>query len=147
MIFAQFVVINAYWIRLLMIYLAKKLSFRNLTVETNFIMLTVFYFSLLNYAGVYLLAPYDSFESPINIVNQMFGGMYTDLNAYWFNDVGVLIVSTMVFNSYYPALEFFMYWGIRYLYRAIDQRSFCANNPRKTHTKTLQAFEQIYSVV
>ena len=144
MAFSYLVVVNAMWIRYLMIYLAQKLSFRNLTVETNFIMLTVFYFYLLNYAAVYLMAPIDSMDTDSYFLRQFFGGMYTDLNAFWFNDIGVLIVSTMVFNSFYPAIEFFMYWGIRYLYRMIDQRSLIANDPKRTHAKTLQAFEQIY---
>ena len=59
LLFSQFVVINAVWIRMLVIFLAKKLRIRCLTTETKFILLTVFYFYMLNYAGVYLIAPLD----------------------------------------------------------------------------------------
>ena len=38
-----------------------------------------------------------------------------------------------------------MFWGIRLLYRMIDQRSLCPTDQRKTHCKTPQAFEEIYA--
>lgn len=110
-----------------------------------FVMLAIFYMNLLNYGLVYMLAPWDSRESKLPGVEKIFGGMYTDFNAYWFNDVGDLIVGTMVFNMYYPILEFVMYWAIRWLYRAIDQRSCCTNNEKRSRAKTMQGFEATYS--
>lgn len=100
--------------------------------------------SVFNYGFVYTMAPWDSRESDIPIVENFFGGIYTDLNAFWFNDVGVMVVSTMVSNAIYPLIEFVGYWALRYAYRAWDQRSFCANDPFHTNCKTIQAFEAIY---
>ena len=69
---------------------------------------------------VYIFAPWDSRETEIHFIEDFFGGIYTDINAFWFNDVGVMICSTMIFNMYYPVIEFFGYWALRWLYRAID---------------------------
>ena len=52
----------------------------------------------------------------------------------------------MISNMYYPALEFFGYWSIRYIYRLIDQKwNFFINTPYNTSCKTMQNFETIYS--
>jgi len=118
--FSYLVVINAYLLRLVLIFCARKLRFTNLTEETNWIMLAIFYMNVFNYGFVYLWAPWDSRNVNIPVVQSFFGGVYTDYNAFWFNDVGAMVCSTMLANMYYPALEFFGYWGLRWLYRAID---------------------------
>ena len=108
-------------------------------------MLSIFYINLFNYGFVYVLAPWDSRESKFSLIKIFFGGIYTDINAFWFNDVGILIAGTMVSNMLYPLIEFVLYWALRYAFRAWDQRSFVANDPFKTHSKTLQGFESIYA--
>lgn len=144
LIYSQLVVVNAYLIRLFLIWLAKNIRFKNLTKETNWIMLTIFYMNLFTYGLVYLLAPWDSSDSNIPIVRDFFGGLYKDINAFWFNDVGVLIMATMVFNAFYPAIEFFMYWGLRLLFRCMDQSTCCPRDRTKTKSKTMQGFVEIY---
>jgi hypothetical protein len=108
-------------------------------------MISIFYMSIFSYGFIYLSAPWDSRESKSSVVELFFGGIYTDLNAYWFNDVGVLIVATMISQMVYPLIEFLGYWALRYAMRAWDQRSFIATDPFKTHSKTLQGFESIYA--
>ena len=106
--------------RLVFACLAKSIRFGNLTRETNFIMLTIFYMNLVNYYFVYLFSAWDSSDTSITILRSLFGGLYQDYNAYWFNDVGPLIVSTMVFNMFYPAIEFGLYGSLRLLWRCCD---------------------------
>ena len=149
-IFPYMVTINAFIIRAVMIWVAKQLKFKNLTEETNWIMLSIFIMYIFNYGFVYVFAAWDSREANLDAVQGFFGGVYTDINAYWFNDVGLMIVSTMIFNMYYPLIEFIGYWALRWLWRAIDQRSFCVTYPfkseeNKTNSKTLQAFDGIYA--
>lgn len=67
-LFSYFVVINATWIRMLLIWVTSLLRFRNLTMETNFTMLTIFYMNLLNYGAVYVLAPWDSRETELPVI-------------------------------------------------------------------------------
>ena len=84
-----------------------------------------------------MLAPWDSRDSNIPMTQAFFGGIYTDINAYWFNDVGNLIVSTMLFNAYYPIIEFFGYFAMRFAFRCLDQRTFWPNKPTETQSKTI----------
>lgn len=93
--------------------------------------------NIFNYGAVYMLAPWDSRDSKIPMTQAFFGGIYTDINAYWFNDVGNLIVSTMLFNAYYPIIEFFGYFAMRFAFRCLDQRTFWPNKPTETQSKTI----------
>ena len=51
----------------------------------------------------------------------------------------------MLTNSVMPAVDFLIYYGLAWLMRAIDQRKCCPNRHERTHTKTIQAFEELYS--
>ena len=73
-----------------------------------------------NYSLTFGLASLDSRQSSIQFVKDFFGGLYPDYNAFWFNDVGVIIVETMMFNMLYPLIEFFIYWPLRFLVRVWD---------------------------
>ena len=88
MAWSQFAVLNAVLIRLIFACLARSIRFKNLTKQTNFIMITIFYMNLVNYFFVYLFAPMDSDDSRIDLFKTIFGGLYTDFNAYWFEDIG-----------------------------------------------------------
>ena len=87
-----------------------------------------------------MLAPWDSRNAKIGPTQSFFAGIYTDINAYWFNDVGSMIVSTMIFNAYYPVIEFFGYWALRMVFRCLDQMSLWPNKLTSTQSKTIQAF-------
>ena len=115
----------------------KKIRFKNLTEETKWIMLALFWLNLFVYGFVYIIAPWDSRDSSIRVIQSFFGGIYTDINAFWFDDIGKKIVSTMMFNAFYPPIEFFGFFGLRYLKRVIDQRKLIPNDPSRTHCKHL----------
>lgn len=106
---------------------------------------SVFWITFLNYGVIYLISSWDWRTVGNPILFRIFSGLYPDLNALWFNDIGVLIVGICIANMYWPQLEFFMFWGIRLLYRMWDQKSICPTNQKKTHCKTPQAFEEIYA--
>lgn len=118
--FNYMVVVVSYVIRFFFIWIAEKVRFFSKTKETVFIMVSVFWIYFLNYGFVYLFASWDSRHTPIPFWNRVFSGLYPDFNALWFNDVGVLIVAIMVSNMYWPPLEFFLYWGLRLVYRIWD---------------------------
>lgn len=138
------VVVNAYILRVILIMVAKTLRFKNLTEEIKWVTIAIFWMYMFNYGFVYIFGPWDSRESEIPIIQSFYGGIYTDQNAFWFNDIGVSIATTMISNMYYPALEFFGYWSLRYLFRCIDQRNPLISNPYSTNCKTIQQFESTY---
>ena len=61
--FSYVVVLESLIVRKVLIWLAMKIRFKNLTQETNWIMLTIFSLNIFNYGFVYLLAPWDSRDS------------------------------------------------------------------------------------
>lgn len=63
---------------------------------------------------------------------------YSDFSMDWFRATGNLIVSTMIFNLYYPPLEFFMYWAMRIFYRLLD--SSCSLKKYKTKSTSIQGY-------
>ena len=143
--FSYLIVGASFAIRYLIIFLSEKIRFFSFTEETQFALTSVFWITFLNYGIIYLVAAWDCRNSHIPFVTKLFDGLYPDFNALWFNDIGVLIVAIMLANLYWPQLEFFMYWGIRLLYRMWDQRTLFPTNERNTRCKTPQAFEEIYS--
>ena len=143
--FSYLIVIMSYVVRSFFIWIAEKIRFISLTEETRFVMLSVFFITFLNYGVIYLFASWDNRNAHFKFVDNLFEGLYPDFNALWFNDVGVLVVQIMIANMYWPPLEFIMFWGLRMLYRMIDQRSIWPNDENRTHCKTLQAFEDLYA--
>lgn len=121
--YSYIIVIAAFLIRELLIWLAKKIRFMNLTSETNFIMLSVFYMTLFNYAFVPLFSPWDAreFQNMRFLNNFLFrNGLYTDFNSGWFQEVGYLVCANMISNAYWPIIEFGYTWAMRLGYRMLD---------------------------
>ena len=84
-------------------------------------MIAVFLVSFFNYAAVYELGPWDSRKYQGPIVNLLFQGVYPfGKNAQWYNDIGSLVIGTLLFNLYWPIVEFLGFWSMRYLFRALD---------------------------
>jgi hypothetical protein len=66
----------------------------------------------------------------------MFHGAYSDFNSAWFMDIGSTLVGAMMFNVYYPVIEFFMWWGLRVLFRVLD-RGLCNCDTNVTKKTTI----------
>lgn len=50
----------------------------------------------------------------------------------WYTLVGNTLISSLIFNVYYPILEAFGYWALRILYRLIDRSFTCDTTKTKT---------------
>ena len=115
------VVLFATVVRLMLIMIAKTIRFRNRTSETIYILLCILWINVFTYGAVYLMAPWDARNTNLpTFLKDFYNGLHTDFNAYWFNEVGVIIVSTMMFNAIYPPIEFLGYWALRIFFRGID---------------------------
>eukprot|EP00352_Strombidinopsis_acuminata_P004913 CAMPEP_0176371566 /NCGR_PEP_ID=MMETSP0126-20121128/24786_1 /TAXON_ID=141414 ORGANISM="Strombidinopsis acuminatum, Strain SPMC142" /NCGR_SAMPLE_ID=MMETSP0126 /ASSEMBLY_ACC=CAM_ASM_000229 /LENGTH=175 /DNA_ID=CAMNT_0017731071 /DNA_START=2433 /DNA_END=2960 /DNA_ORIENTATION=- len=75
----------------------------------------------------------------------LLNGQYSEIDEYWISDIGAIIYGTMVTNIFWPVIEWFMYYGMRFAYRMWDQRKLWPNDPERTHTKTVNAFADLYS--
>ena len=54
------------------------------------------------------------------------------------------MVYAIMFNVFWPLIEFFMYWGMRLAFRSLD-RGVTSCNDLKTKKTTLQQYIEIYS--
>ena len=68
-----------------------------------------------------LLACANFTETNIPILNTVFDGLYTDLHADWFTDIGKTVVQTMLINAFMPPIEFAIGAGTKWIKKQIDQ--------------------------
>jgi hypothetical protein len=73
----------------------------------------------------------------------IFSRNLTDFNAVWFNDIGYTLVGAMMFNIYWPLIEFCSFFMMRTGYRLLDRNFGCNSN--KTKKTTVQQYVEIYS--
>jgi hypothetical protein len=67
-----------------------------------------------------------------------------DFNSQWFNDIGTTLVGAMMFNVYWPVVEFFVFFGMRSTFRLMD-RGFACRAADKTKKTTIQQYVELYS--
>jgi len=140
-----FIIMLNFIARLFFMCLAEYVGFRNDSEKASFITTTVFVSAFFQTGWLCLVAPWStSREFDEGGVNKLFTGIYTDFNPDWFADVGYTIQYNMIFNIFWPIMEFFMYYGLRHLTRMWDQRKWWPNAPEKTRSQTLSNFEKIY---
>ena len=97
-----------------------------------------FYVVFLNTAILLLLVNANMTAQPIS-----FGlaGAMSDFNSDWFRLTGNTIRSTMVFNCFYPIMEFGMFFTMRLAFRLMDS---CRLNKYETKTKSIQAYINVH---
>ena len=78
-------------------------------------MVSVFLMQFFNTGLLFVFAPWDS-RGAINVIpywNELFNGIYPDLNSNWFSDVGVTVCATLFSLMFWPLIEFFAYFAMR----------------------------------
>lgn len=108
-----------YVLRVIVIMLIQWIGFPTQTEELSWITTGVFYTQFFNTAFLLLMVNADLSEQPVT-----FGatsGNIADFNMTWFNTIGNSLISTILFIAYWPIIEFFMYWGLRVLFRCLDR--------------------------
>lgn len=58
-------------------------------------------------------------------LDSFFSGKYSDFNKEWYSEIGSVIISSLMFNSVYPAIELFIFGGLNKIYRIMDQGGNC----------------------
>lgn len=100
--------------------------------------MVTFYVLFLNTAFLLLLVNAYFIEQPLISFKEESDAAYSDFSMNWFRDTGNLIIATMIFNAYYPPLEFLMYWGMRIFYRMLD--SSCTFKKYKTKSTSIHGY-------
>jgi len=84
----------------------------------------------------------DLSEQPINF--GVTSGNIADFNMTWFRTTGDNLIDTILFIAYWPLIEFFMYWGLRILFRCMD-RGYTSCDKYKTKKVTLLQYTNLYA--
>jgi len=66
---------------------------------------------------MYLIAP---LKLEWGVLSLSMIGIYEDFNAFWFSDIGNMVVSGMVVNALILPLEAFMFWIWQAVRRSYD---------------------------
>ena len=67
----------------------------------------------------------------------------SDFSHLWFSDIGVTLTGAMLFNIYWPILEFLMWGAMRQTFRFIDQGFTC--DQKNTKKTTIQLYVELHS--
>lgn len=84
-----------------------------------------------------------NFTENFGPLGKIFSGALGDFNSWWFNDIGNTLVGAMMFNVYWPAMEFVGWWFYRTGFRLLDRSFGCNSN--KTKKITVQQYVEVYS--
>lgn len=129
------VVIN-YVLRLFIIKLIIYIGQATESAQTRLITNGVFIVQFFN-TGMLLLLVNANLEEQSSILGMIFGGGAADFDSAWFSQIGNTLISAMMFNIYWPLIEFFVFWGMRCGFRLLD-RGCTSCNDTKTKKNTIQ---------
>lgn len=126
-----------YFLREACIALINWIGYQTETERLEKTTMLTFYVLFLNTAILLLMVNANMEAQPITLG---LNGAMSDFSSNWFRLVGNIFRSTMVFNAYYPILEFVLYFAMRLVYRMMDS---CRLDKYETKTKTIKAYLDI----
>lgn len=128
-----------YVIRNMIISFIMWINFKTETIQLMYITKFTFWLQFFNTAFIFLLVNGNLSEQPISFGAK--DGPYADFNSDWFRTVGNVLIDTMLFNAWFPLLEFVAYWFLfRFIYRCFDRlgnKGMCDFSAYNTSTRTL----------
>ena len=104
--------------RLLFIYLAHKIRFSSVASRTQMIFLSVLVVYFSNYGVLYVFGPSTWYLRDFNSKRRE--GVYSDYNAFWFNDIGYQVAFSLVVEAVFPLIGLASYQGLRWFKFALD---------------------------
>ncbi len=130
-----------YVLRTVCIMLVDWIGFSTETVRLSKTTTITWVVQWFNSAFLLLMVNANLSEQPITF--WLTSGAIPDFNSAWFRSVGDIIVAAMIFNVYYPLLEFVMFWGLRFLFRCLD-RGCKIRNDGTTKSTSIQGYINLY---
>ena len=85
---------------------------------TQMTMISLLAVYFLNYGIMYIICP--STLTSIKLNDKTVYGVFPDLNAYWFNDIGYMVSSSILIEAIFPAIEFMFFWIVKWFKLVID---------------------------
>lgn len=108
-------------LRTIIIKLIIGIGKDTLSEQTRLIANGVFIVQFFNTALLLLLVNANLEEQgfPLKLLSAERG--LSDFNSSWFSDIGVTLTGAMLFNVYWPIIEFFVFGGMRQAFRCLDR--------------------------
>jgi hypothetical protein len=108
-------------------------------------MLLIFFITFINTGFVVVLASasfteFDQEDSLASIFNKR---GFTDFSIDWYSLTGVMLIATMIKNSYFPIVEFMGFSMLGKFKRLLDRGFTCDDN--NTKKKSVPAYINLYS--
>ena len=82
------------------------------------IFLSVLVVFFTNYGVLYVLTPTTWYKRTVG--GREVEGVFSDYNAFWFNDIGYQVSFSMVIEAVFPLIELGIYLALRWFKIAID---------------------------
>jgi len=127
-------------LRKVVIALVTWIGYKTNTKELERITTIVFLCQFFNTAFLLLMVNADLSEQ--NFDWGLTSGSISDFNSVWFKSVGNTLISAMIFNGVFPVIDFFMFFGLRLLFRLLD--SSCTLKMYKTKKTSIQGYLNCY---
>lgn len=109
-----------YVLRLFIIALIKRIGKDTESEQTQLITDGVFIVQYFNTGMLLLFCNANMSEQGFPFSMISFGSI-ADFNSTWFNDIGYSMCYAILYNVFWPILEFFIYYGLRTLKRVMDR--------------------------
>lgn len=93
--------------------------------------------------GLIIILTKLNYHSTIQIENLsfLFKGVYNDITADWYLEIGVIIMLTLAFNILMPIFDMIFVAVVKCMRKCWDRRCYC----KKTSQKTKKGYIQLYS--
>lgn len=110
-----------YVLRLFIIKLIIGIGNDTISEQTKLITNGVFVVQFFNTALLLLMVSANLEEQgfPLSYLSVQTGK--SDFNSKWFSDIGVTLTGAMLFNVYWPIIEFFVFGAMRQAFRCLDR--------------------------
>ncbi len=116
-----FIVLANFIMRIIINTLIKNIGFKTQSETISHIKDSVFFGAFCNTAILLLLVNANFGQIAIPIFEEIFKGKYPDFTPQWYNDIGDVLVGVMIFNIYWPLIEFIFFYAMRVLFRQWDR--------------------------
>ena len=104
--------------RILIMKLIKVVKFASISAETQMTMTSLLLVYFLNYGLMYVVCPYS--QVVVSFGFKYVYGVFPDINAFWFNDIGYMVSTSMLIEAVFPVIEFFLFWVLKWVKLVVD---------------------------
>eukprot|EP00347_Sterkiella_histriomuscorum_P016370 403353449 len=140
---SQTIVFLNFILRFVVIFVVKFIGYDTETKQTSRVLIFVFIIQFINTDLIILMMNADLSQTGWPWFLSFNQGVHPDFTVYWYKDIGLTLINAMIFNVYWPVLEFFAFYSLRLFLRQLDRG--LSLSSWKTKAQTIQQYVDKYS--